>query len=94
MTAIRSRMGATSRPKSQGLHAGCGVGGGFARNVSDVNDFKGLSFGGFVAVGPVTAFGEGSSLDPQSFNSFGVIVGPGAGVSGGILGCKTWAWEL
>ncbi|WP_181791265.1 RHS repeat-associated core domain-containing protein [Myxococcus llanfairpwllgwyngyllgogerychwyrndrobwllllantysiliogogogochensis] len=77
------------------LHAGCGIGAGWTTDTYTVADFEGWSFGGFASVGAgigVTGFVEGH--DPRKPDTFGAVVGPGAGAAVGPLACKTWAWEL
>ena len=76
-------------------HLGCGVGFGWADDTHDVSDFEGWSYGAFMSVGAgagLTGFVEGHS--PLRPDTFGFVVGPGAGFSAGPLACKAWAWEL
>ncbi|MBN8232579.1 RHS repeat-associated core domain-containing protein [Corallococcus macrosporus] len=75
-------------------HLTCEVGLGYAKNTEDVKDFEGLSFGGFLTVGPATLFVEGHN--PLEPDTYGLVVGvpEGVPVGGGVLACQTWAWEL
>ncbi|RJS15361.1 type IV secretion protein Rhs [Corallococcus sp. H22C18031201] len=77
------------------LHVGCGVGFGLVKNTHTLADFEGWSVGGFVSgrlgVG-ITGFVEGHDIENP--DTYGAVIGPGGGLSAGVLGCKTWAWEL
>ena len=75
-----------------------GVGFGFATDTPDSDNFSGMSAGmfGYAGIGPaaVTGFAEGHN--PLKPDSWGILIGPGAGFGGGPLGCKTvvlGAWK-
>jgi hypothetical protein len=83
---------ALGHPSVKGFHAGCGVGGGWATDTFDSDDFKGWSYGGFATAGAGTIFVEGhDALKPDTY---GAVVGPGTpSVSFGPLACKTWVLQ-